>query len=261
MREPVLRPVAAALALTLAWAAPFSPPARAETFSAATTDHRTLLHFRVPEEIVRRVLPAGWQADPPGSGPAQGANLVLILLDQIMAHDAQGRPAVGGTNQFAVLAVPGRDPATGEAGLLVFDGFSAKAEGAPGFYRAYERAEVRMERAVRAGSGDARRGEESWAVAGPGGDRLEVRLRYAGGTPVHSAFEARPRSARDPATWRIYRVEQGADVLRSGPAGVDRVEEFAFNASGPRLGALFDGTQRLVAVLSVPSYVRQIFLP
>jgi hypothetical protein len=263
MRARAQRPAAAAFALALAWAAPLPPPARAETLSSVTTDHRTILNFRVPEETVRRLLPAGWQSAPPGSGPAQGANLALVLIDQIMAHDAQGRPATGGTNQFVVLAVPARNAATGAAGAMVIDGFSAKPEGAPGAYGAYEPAEVRLERAVQAGPGDARRGEERWAVAaqGAGGNHLEVRLRYAAATPSRAASEARVYSARNPDFYRIYRVEQGVDVLRSAPADVDRVEEFAFAASGPRLGALFDGSERLVAIVSLPAYARRIFLP
>ena len=146
---------------------------------------------------------------------------------------------------------------------MIFDGFSAKAEGAPGAYGVYEPAEVRLERSVQAGPGNARRGEERWTVAtqGGGGNRLELRLRYAAAMPNRLASEARVYSARNPDFYRIYRVEQGNDFVRSGPAGLDRVEEFALAASGPRLGALFDGTERLVAILSVPSYVRQIFLP
>ena len=182
----------------------------------------------------------------------------------MMAHDAQGRPAAGGTNQFAVLGVPARNAAAADAaGLVIFDGFTAKPEGAPGAYGVYEQAEMRLERTIQAGPGGTRRGEERWTVAtqGGGGDRLEVRLRYAGATPNRVASETRVYSARNPGFYRIYRVEQGNDFVRSGPAGVDRVEEFAFAASGPRLDALFDGTERLVAVLSVPSYVRQVFLP
>jgi hypothetical protein len=263
MRIHPLRLTAATLLFGLMWAAAIPSPARTETFSAATNDHRTYLYFQVPEATVQRVLPNGWQAAPPQSGPAQGANLVLILLDQIMALDAQAKPVAGGTNQLAVLGVPARNAATGAAGTVIFDGFAAKAAGAPGAYGVYEPAEMRLERSIQAGPGEARRGEERWTVVtqGGGGNRLEIRLRYVATTPTRLTSEARVYSARNPDFYRIYRVEQGNDVVRSGPAGVDRVEEFALAASGPRLGALFDGTERLIAILSVPSYVRQIFLP
>ena len=264
MRERGLRlTVPAFVAGALSMAACLPSQARAETFSVANNDYRTYLYFQVPEATAQRLLPAGWQATPAQSGPTQGTNLVVILLDQLMAQDAQGRPAGGGTNQGVALFVPARNAATGAAGLMVFGGFSAKPEGSPGAYGVYARADIRMERAVHAGPGDARRGEERWAVAGQGdgGDRLEVRLRYTAATPTRATAEARAYSAQNPDYYRIYRVEQGNDFVRSGPAGVDRVEEFSFAASGPRLGVLFDGSQRLVAILSVPSYARRVFLP
>jgi hypothetical protein len=263
MRTHALRLIAATFVITLAGVASFTDPARAETLSALTSDHRTYLYFQVPEATVQRVLPNGWQAAPPQSGPAQGANLLVILIDQMMAQDAQARPIAGGTNQFAVLGVPVRSAATGAGGLMVFDGFAAKAEGAPGAYGVYEPAEMRLERSVQAGPADARRGEERWSVesrAG-GGNRLEMRLRYTAATPNRVASETRVYAARNPDFHRIYRVEQGNDFLRSGPAGTGRVDEFTFTASGTRLAPLFDGQERLVAILSVPSYMRQIFLP
>jgi hypothetical protein len=229
----------------------------------ANSDHRTYLYFQVPEATVRRVLPDGWQAAPPQTGPTQGANLVVILLDQLMAQDAQGRPAGGGRNQGVALFVPARNVASGAAGLMVFGGFSAKPEGSPGAYGVYARADIRMDRTIHVGPGDAYRGEERWTVAGEGegGDRLEVRLRYTAATPTRATAEARAHSARNPDYYRIYRVEQGNDFVRSGPAGVNRAEEFSFAASGPQLGALFDGSEQLVAILSVPSYARRVFLP
>jgi hypothetical protein len=265
MRQSPLRPTAAAfvaLGFALLWTVSTPAPVRAETFSVANSDYRNYLYFQVPEATVRRALPNGWQAAPAQSGPTQGANLVVILIDQLAAHNAQGAPAGGGTNQLAVLYVPARNVATGMETLMVFDGFSARPEGSPGAYGVYAPAGVRVERAVRAGPGGERRGEERWAVAAEGSsDRLEVRLRYVAAVPERAAYETLAHSARNPDFYRIYRVVQGNDFVRSGPTGVDRVEEFAFAASGPRLGALFDGSERLVAVLSVPSYVRQVFLP
>jgi hypothetical protein len=264
MRDRALSLIALALiTVALSMAECSSSPARAETFSVANIDHRTYLYFQVPEATAQRLLPSGWEAAPAQSGPTQGANLVVILLDQLMAQDAQGRPVAGGTNQGVALLVPARNATTSAAGSMVFDGFSAKPEGSPGAYGVYAPAAIRMERTIYTGPGNVRRGEEQWEVAAEGdsGDSLQVRLRYAAAIPSRTSYEARAYSAQKPDFYRIYRVEQGNDFVRSDPAGVDRVEEFSFAASGPRLGALFNGTERLVAILSVPSYVRQVFLP
>jgi hypothetical protein len=50
------------------------------------------------------------------------------------------------------------------------------------------------------------------------------------------------------------------DVARSTAVGIDRVSRFSFKATGPRLAPLFDGTEQLVSITSIPSYLRSIFL-
>jgi hypothetical protein len=144
---------------------------------------------------------------------------------------------------------------------MIVGGFSAK-EGAPGPYGVNLPAEVRMERVLRAGPDGARRGEERWTIAeGEGGERVDLRLRYTAAVPSRANPEVRVYSAWNPEFYRIYRVDQGSDALRGAAAGADRVEECAFSAAGGRLGALFDGSERLVGVLSMPWYVRRVFLP
>ena len=42
---------------------------------------------------------------------------------------------------------------------------------------------------------------------------------------------------------------------------VDRVTKFSLKATGPKIAPLFDGSQQLIAVTSVPWYSRQVSLP
>ena len=78
---------------------------------------------------------------------------------------------------------------------------------------------------------------------------------------VQSKVEAKVHSAAKPAFYRIYRVEQAADVVRSTVASIDRVSKFSFKATGPTLAPIFDGTEQLISITSVPSYSRSIYLP
>ncbi len=88
MRERGLRlTVPAFVAGALSMAACLPSQARAETFSVANNDYRTYLYFQAPEATAQQLLPAGWQATLAQSGPTQGTNLVVILLDQLMAQD------------------------------------------------------------------------------------------------------------------------------------------------------------------------------
>ncbi|PYM40419.1 MAG: hypothetical protein DME12_15695 [Candidatus Rokuibacteriota bacterium] len=68
-------------------------------------------------------------------------------------------------------------------------------------------------------------------------------------------------SSVEPTFFRIYRVEQGLDVARSIPDGVDRVQVFQLRVAVPELAKLFDGTEQVVGVLALPFYLRNVYLP
>ena len=102
--------------------------------------------------------------------------------------------------------------------------------------------------------------KESWQAKGADGSALAVALEFIRGTPVRGKVEAKLHSAAKPDFFRVYRFEQGADVVRSSATGVDRVTNFSFKASGPRLAPIFDGNEQLIAITSVPHYSRTIYL-
>jgi hypothetical protein len=77
--------------------------------------------------------------------------------------------------------------------------------------------------------------------------------------PAPAKAEALLYSAAKPDFYRIYRFEQSADEVRS--TGADRVQKVVFKASGPKLAPLFDGSEQLIGVTSVPWYTRQTYLP
>jgi hypothetical protein len=68
-------------------------------------------------------------------------------------------------------------------------------------------------------------------------------------------------SAAKPDFYRIYRFELASDVARSTATNVDRVSKVSLKATGAKIAPLFDGSQQLIAVTSVPWYSRQVSLP
>jgi hypothetical protein len=68
-------------------------------------------------------------------------------------------------------------------------------------------------------------------------------------------------SAVEPAFFRIYRVEQGADVVKSVPASIDRVQNFKLTVGIQELKKTFDGSEKVVSVTMIPWYLRQVSLP
>jgi hypothetical protein len=77
--------------------------------------------------------------------------------------------------------------------------------------------------------------------------------------------------AREGGTARLFaikarvlphlRFEQGADVVRGAGTGPERLQKFTFKATGEKLSPLFDGTEQLINMTSVPWYQREIYLP
>ena len=90
---------------------------------------------------------------------------------------------------------------------------------------------------------------------------IGLQLQYRGAAPTRAKVEARPRSPVNPEFFRIYHIDQGVDVVKSVPNGIDRVQHYRLRVTVSELGKLFDGTEQLVSVAILPWYVRQGFLP
>jgi hypothetical protein len=75
--------------------------------------------------------------------------------------------------------------------------------------------------------------------------------------------EALPYSAARPDFHRIYRFEQLVDVAMSRAMGKDLDGSIEIEVEGgpADFAALFDGSEALVGVMSIPVYVREVSLP
>jgi hypothetical protein len=235
--------------------------AHAETHVLSTADSRLVLAFQVPASTAQAALPADWQPAPISAGPSTGANVLLIFVDGVTQLDADGKPAAGGMNRFVVAAIPATNPKTGAAGAMVVGGVAAHPEGAPGAYKNYGVAHVAQERTVRTDGNGPGTAEESWHVRDASGATLNVRLGYDRAMPVRAKTDSKVYSAVEPTFFRIYRVEQGADVVKSVVTGTDRVRRYEFRSTLGVFARLLDGNEKLVSITSIPWYVRQVFLP
>ena len=203
-------------------------------------------------------LPAEWQPAPIPSGPSTGANALLILVDGVALYDVDGKPTAGGTNRFVVVAIPATNPKINASGAMIIGGFAAHPDGAPGAYKNYTVAEITQERTVRTSGSSPGSADESWQVRDTSGGTLSVRLTYDRVMPARTKSESRVYSAEEPTFFRIYRVEQGVDVVKSVVNGTDRVRGYEFRST---FSKLFDGNEKLISITSIPWYVRQVYLP
>ena len=225
-----------------------------ETFVGRGTETRTFVYFKVSTAALGKFVPEGWQICPLASGPAAGANLLAIFVDQATSLDAIDKPV--DLMRYVLFEIPVSSAATGSSALILFTGLST---GGAGVYDTNLKASALVERRVRhESSGSAV--EESWAFDADGGERVSLRLRFRRGPVSLQQVESRVHSQVRTGFWRIYRVEQAVDVVH--PAGEPgRLTEFSFKAQTTKLAALFDGTEQMAAIVSVPVYARRIYLP
>jgi hypothetical protein len=232
--------------------------AQGERFVATEADIRTVLHFKVSDGAIEKLLPVGWEVDAPTSGPYTGANLQLYFIDRLMRRDSDGKPLA--SMRFAVQVIPAKKAGTEARGLMVVGGFASHPSGAPGAYGNYIRADAEVDRKIRTDAAEVSTVEEAWEFRAEDGHRLQLQIAYIRGMPTQGKAEARAYSAVKPDFYRIYRLEQAVDVLR-GTGATDRVQKISFKASGAMLAPVFDGSEQLVGAASVPWYIRSTHLP
>lgn len=232
-------------------------PVTAQSLTEWSAETRTALSFQVADSAAQRLLPAGWTVAPSAAPANRGANLTVTLMERLLVLDGQGKPLGTGTSRYVVLGVPAKN-AAGETNTLIVAGISPEG---PGAYGAYLTASVsRVERSASAEGEEAGGAQERWEFAAASGERIELQLSYRRAPAAKVHVDTRVRSAIHPEFTRTYRIDQGSDVLRS-VSTPDRVEALSFRATGPRFAALFDGTETLLSVTSIPWYVREISIP
>lgn len=233
----------------------------AETLVQSTAETRLVVALRVGQAELQKLVPIPFQVTPIPGGPIKEANFFVVFVDAFLFHDAQGKPDMGGINRVVVFAVPAKHSQTGEMVTVVIGGFSANIDGVPGPYKNFAQATIRREQTYKWANIEAGVSDDFWEVRDNRGGTIEVRLQYQRALPSRAKSEAKIYSAVEPSFFRIYRLDTATDVVKSIPAGIDRVQKYQFRMAMPELSKLFDGTEQLVAVSVIPLYVRQVFLP
>jgi hypothetical protein len=222
-----------------------------EAFYGTTWDSRTTLLYHLSDQTVQKILPVGWQSAP----TAEGVNLQLLFSENIFAKNADG--TTGSNERVVTWVLPAKRMDSAEKVALVIGGFISK-EKAPGPYGAWSPATSSLIRITTAGPDDQPRIKEAWKFTAESGDTINLEIEYKRGVLSHGKSEAKIFSAVKDGFYRIYRVDQASETI---PAASPHLANVKFKATGPALRQVFDGSERLVGVVSVPWFARQIFLP
>jgi hypothetical protein len=89
-------------------------------------------------------------------------------------------------------------------------------------------------------------------------------LEYQQGGKVVWATAKEPNivlhAASDPSIERWYQEDQVMDVIRSDPLNINRVSRIELDVKGEQAD-VFDGSERVIAVVIQRPYMRQVFVP
>jgi hypothetical protein len=233
--------------------------ALAQTLVEHSAEARMQLDFHVPDAALKAMLPDGWEPVVATTGAAKDANIRMIFIDRLDVTAPDGAPVA--TGQMVYLAVPIKQAASGTTGQMIVFGLTSNPKEAPGPFGVYAAATTHhMQRATTADAQTLT--EENWEFTAAGGEHMELHLKYERGAARRGSSETKFFSAANPSTYQIFKVEQGLDIMRNATITVpDKVKEFQYKASGGKIAALFDGTERVLSIDHLPWYTRAISAP
>ena len=230
---------------------------------------RTMIALEADPSALQRRLPDGWDLAPYAGDDLRGTSLrdanMLVPFHEVWATRSRDERAVGLPQlSYVVFVSQAREQATGELAHLHWLTYTEDPAGVPGKYADGALAQITRSQAfTKEQRGETQVRERFSAVA----ERGEVHLSLAyeqGGDLVVWASPDKPnlplRSATDPSIVRWYQEDQVMNVVRSDPLNVDRVSEVTLTAKG-ELEDVFDGNERVVAVVIQRPYMRQVFVP
>ena len=229
---------------------------------------RTMLAIEGNATALQRRLPSGWELMPYAGEDLRGTSLnganMLVPFHEVYAvrsHDGK----VTGQQQlsYVVFISQARNNATGEVAHIHWFTYTEDPTAVPGKYKDAELANVtRSQNFTKERQGETHVRETFDAVAE--GGEIHLSLAYERGGMVMWVTADEPNlpiyAAKDPRIVRVYQEDQVINVVRSVPMNVDRVSEISFNVMG-ELADVFDGTERVVAVVIQQPYMREVYVP
>lgn len=234
--------------------------ASAETKVGSTVESRVMLGFKVNDAAAQAWLPEGWTLVTLPGGPVAGSNLLVSFIDKHLIADAEGAPNEEPANRAVSLLSFGRKD--GVEGVRTF---VTRVYENPPIENAYSNgggAAISRDIQVTGDSRNRNTRIDTWTVVPRIGGEITLSLTHTIGNQIWTPDrEARPYSAAQPDFFRIYRYHQMTEVVMNSAMGRALDGEIAFSSTVPELAPMFDGTQELTAILSIPVYVREVFLP
>ena len=238
-------------------------------YSDGIAGARTMIALEGNASALQRRFPSGWMLAPYAGDDLRGTSLrganMLVPFHEVYAvrtQDGQraGLPQVS----YIAFVSQARNEGTGELAHLHWFTYTEDPAGVPGRYGDGSLARITRSQTF----SKERRGEtevrESFSALSEGGE-VHLSLAYEqGGELVIWVTPDQPnlplRAAKDPSIVRWYQEDQVMNVVQSEPLNLNRVSEISFEVKG-ELEDVFDGNERVVAVVIQRPYMRQVYVP
>ncbi len=240
--------------LTLPAAAP------AETLVGKNTDNRIMVGFQVDPADLAPWMPEGWSVLPYPSGPMKGATLMITLEDRLLQMDAEGKPTDAATSRALAVIGLGKPDAEGERPRLFLYRLFTTVPGYNPWGNAINASISRIAEHGVAEDGTLSRSED-WTVTPASGGSFSLSLKYTAGPSVWTSGEATLYSNTDPDAYSIFRYDQLVRVAASEAMGKPVGKELTYTSAIDELSEIFDGAETPLAILDIPVYVREVYVP
>jgi hypothetical protein len=247
--------IGGALAL---FALPAAAPA--ETLVGKNTDNRIMVGFQVDPADLARWIPEGWSVLPFPSGPMKGATLMITLEDRLLQMDAEGKPDDPAASRALAFIGLGKPDAEGESPRLFLYRLFTTVPGYNPWGNAVHASISRVAEHSITDDGNLTRSED-WTVTPAAGGSFSLSLNYTAGPSVWASGEATLYANTNPDAYSIFRYDQLVRVAASAAMGRPVGEELSYNSGIEELSEIFDGDEAPLAILDIPVYVREVYMP
>src|SRR5262245_61199069 len=228
---------------------------------------RTMIVLQCNATALQRRLPSGWALAPYSGDDLRGTSLrngnMLVPFHEVYSvrnHDGR-QPTLPQTSYVPFIS-QARNTATGALGHFHLLTYTEDPEDVPGKYRDAKLAQITRSQTFTKEKRGKTQVRETFSAVADGGE-AHLSLSYEQGGMLVWATADRPNlplySASDPSIVRWYQEDQVFNIVRSDPLKINRVSEISLDVKG-ELRDVFDGSERVVAVVIQRPYVRQVYV-
>jgi hypothetical protein len=229
----------------------------AQTAVGTVVESRIIVGLKVDADKLGTMMPEGWMPIAFPAGPLTGANAMMNFLDGHAVVDTDGKTT--GTRLTAALIALGKPAESKDVRLFVLRVYTDDPEANP--YGNTHAAEITRAQSLTTGGDGDQTFAETWGVTLENGERIDFSLDYRMGLPGLSSGTSKAFSAEDPDMAVTQTYQQIADLAHAPALGREIDGTVTLASTVGELALLLDGSEEIAAVVNIPVYTREVFLP